>query len=820
MSSQPSTPDSRYVDEQGRTDAETYLLGALDGTIVAGEKMRMLADKMLPRISDGYKQWRYDPSYAIRPVKFMEDFCVVPTGKLGNPLVLEPYERMIVELAFGFVDDDNLRQIQYELIEMGRKNGKCLGIDTEVATPSGWKRIADVHTGDYVFGQDGKPSMVIAESDVFYDKPVYLVTFEDGSKVKATDDHVWTVVGRDEPLCFATVYGSARDMTTGEMLEGFELGRYHVPLCRPVEYGLARLPSHPYDVGASLVGRAGAELPDEYLTASVGQRRAVVSGIEDACRAAGIHIPVLWTRELADRVAELYASLGVLTFTYEHLGRFYVSVDRARWTKSITSIERIPNEPTKCIAIDNQSHLYLAGRGYTATHNTTLAAAIELYLLLADREGAPQIYSAATSKAQASGVYGAALRMVRRSPKLAKHVYKGTVVERQEDGIICTDNLGYITKLSHESSHLDGLDVHGSIYDELAAERDRSAFDLIRQGTGAREQPLMVVISTQGFVRDNIWDVERDYGMRWLEGRIEDDRFLGVFFEMDDRSEIFDESMWPKANPGLGTVKKWQYLRDQITKARNDPQYLPTVLVKDFNIVANQATSYLTYEEASCNETFEFDPRRFRYCVVGFDTSEVGDLFAAVAMFMEPGSDVIYEEAMYWIAEEQVKINSNSFRQRDGVPYHQWAADGYLQIVEGDKVDQIVVIDWMRSLADRGLYTYAVGYDKWHVDDFTKRQLEMMVGKGRSEAVIQGAQTLSAPMKEIKVDMRANRIVDNGNPVTRWCRTNVMAKYDNNENVVPVKKGLSARNRIDGFLAELDAYITLKRHWDGYQASL
>lgn len=574
MSSQPLTHSEPYIIDD-KTDAERYFEGVLDGSVIAGQKMHQLAEKMLPRIREGYKHWHYDPEAAIRPVRFMETFCVIPTGRLGQPLILEPFQRMMLETIFGFVDDDGNRQIQYALIEIGRKNAK-----------------------------------------------------------------------------------------------------------------------------------------------------------------------------------------------------------------------------------------------------STIAAAIELYLLLADGEGAPQIYSAATSKAQAAGVYGAALRMVKRSSKLAKHVYKGTVVERQEDGIICKDNLGYITKLSHESSHLDGLDVHGAVYDELAAEKDRAAFDLIRQGTGARDQPLMIVITTQGFVRDNIWDTERDYGVRWLEDKLEDDRFLGIFFEMDDRSEIFNEQAWPKANPGLGSIKKWQYLRDQVNKARNDPQYLPTVLVKDFNIVANQATSFFTFEEASCDETFEFDPKRFRYCVVGFDVAERGDLNAAVAMFMEPNNDTIYEEAMYWIAEEQIKINSNSQKQRDGVPYHQWAADGWLQIVEGDKVDQIVFIDWMRSLADKGLYIYAVGFDKWHVDDWTRRQLDLMVGKGRVSEVIQGALTLSSPMKEIKIDHRANRIVDNGNPVTRWCRLNVMAKYDTNDNVTPIKKGLTASNRIDGFMAELDAYITLKRHWEGYQASL
>jgi phage terminase large subunit-like protein len=226
-----------------------------------------------------------------------------------------------------------------------------------------------------------------------------------------------------------------------------------------------------------------------------------------------------------------------------------------------------------------------------------LGAAIELYMLLADGEGAPQIYNAATSRSQASLAYGAAWRMVRQSPKLMKHLRKGTVTERAENGIICDGNMGYAIVLSKQTDHLDGLDVHFALMDEMAAMEDRSIFDLVKQGMGAREQPLMVAITTQGFVRDNIWDHERDYAVRWLDGSVDDDRFLGILFEQDDRSEIWDERMWPKSNPGLGSVKKVEYLRSQVIKAKNDSSYMPTLLTKDFNLPANQASAYLTFDE-------------------------------------------------------------------------------------------------------------------------------------------------------------------------------------------------------------------------------
>lgn len=561
-----------YTDTQGRTDAQAYLEGALDGSVVAGERLKQLARKYLPRIGKGYKRWRFDAKAAVKPVAFIERFCRIPSGKLGQPFILEPYERMIVELIFGFVDADGRRQHQYALVEVARKNGK-----------------------------------------------------------------------------------------------------------------------------------------------------------------------------------------------------------------------------------------------------TSLVAAIELYMLLSDGEGAPQVYNSATSKAQASLGYGAVWRMVRQSPELKRFLRKGIVPERAEDGIICDGNMGYICVLSKQSDHLDGLDVHCGVMDELAAEKDRSAFDLVRQGMGARDQPMLIVISTQGFVRDNIWDHERDYAVRWLEGEIEDDRFLGILFELDGRDEWRERSCWPKANPGLGTVKKWDYLDAQVQKAENDPSYLPTLLTKDFNVPANQAAAFLTWEECHNDEAFDPAGMGFKYCIVGFDAADTVDLSAAKALMMVPGDDRIYERSMYWVPEESIRLADGNRRERDDVPYHEWEAQGLLRIVPGNKVPKSVFLEWMQELYAEGIYTYAVGYDPWHVDDTTERNLKGFVGENGARKVIQGPKTLSQPMKQMKADLRAGRFVNNGNPVDAWCRMNVAVKTDINDNIQPVKSS-GPKTRIDGFMAELDAYVVLLDVYDDYMA--
>lgn len=568
----PSSVDNPYVDAQGRTDAELYLMGVLDGSIVAGRKLIKLADKMLPRIRNGYKQFRYDPDVAIRPVEFIERFLMIPSGKLGVPFILEPYERMIVELIFGFVDADGTRQIQYAFIEVARKNGK-----------------------------------------------------------------------------------------------------------------------------------------------------------------------------------------------------------------------------------------------------TSLSAAIAIYMLIADGEGAPAIATCASSKSQASLAFGAIWRMVRQSKKLSKYLRKGIVMERGETGIVCDANMGYAVPLSKQSDHLDGLDLSFVLADELAAWKTRDIWDLCKQSQSARRSPLMLCISTSGFVRQQIFDVELEQGNKWLDDEIEDDRSLYILFEQDSRDEIWssDPDVFKKSNPGLGTVKSLSFLRSQILKAKNDVSFMPTLLTKDFNMPSNEAHAFFTYEEAVNKETYEFDPKVFRYCVVGFDASDSIDLSAASALFMRPGDDRIYRMSHYWIPEEQVKINSNSMRQRDAIPYDLLAAKGELTIVPGNRVDRRVFLDWIQELADMGLYTRYAGFDPWHMDIILP-ELKSMVGESNVEAVRQGVQTLSQPLKQLKVDMRDGRIIDNDCQLDHICNLNLSVKEDVNSNIQPIKKA-GPTSRIDGAIALLIAYITLMRHEQDYK---
>ena len=150
------------------------------------------------------------------------------------------------------------------------------------------------------------------------------------------------------------------------------------------------------------------------------------------------------------------------------------------------------------------------------------------------------------------------------------------------------------------------------------------------------------------------------------------------------------------------------------------------------------------------------------------------------------------------------------------MPYEQWIARGLLRTVPGNKVHRDVLLQWLNEMRDEfDVYTYAIGYDPWHMDDTSVRELEAYVGKQRVVPVRQGPQTLSAPMKQLKADYATKRIVEH-NPITEWCRMNVTIRVDVNGNIQPDKKQNNPANRIDGFMAELDAYIVLNNLMDEY----
>lgn len=440
---------------------------------------------------------------------------------------------------------------------------------------------------------------------------------------------------------------------------------------------------------------------------------------------------------------------------------------------------------------------------------TTECAAIETSLLVNDGEGAPEIYNIATAREQAMKGFNAALNMIKQSPSLSQHVKK-----RKSD-LYFPYNMGFIKALASNAHSLDGLDAHGVIIDELAAIKNRDLYDLMKQSMGARSQPLLFCITTNGFVRDCIFDAQYDYASRFLNGEIKNKRFLPFIYELDDINEWYEEENWIKANPGLGPIKKYSFQKEMVEKALVDASFRPTVLVKDFNMKQTSDSAWLRYETIHNPEPMV--DHSFRYGIGGFDAADSIDLNAATVLCMRPDDNKIYRKSMYWLPEEQIKRHADEGKRtgRDGKPYELWISQGWMRTVPGNKVDKKVILEWYKQLRDEhDLWVLYIGYDPWHVDDSLLREFKMEFGEQSMIPVRQGVVTLSQPMKDLEADMSAKRIVYD-NPIDEMCLVNTSIRTDINGNIQPIKN-VSSVNRIDGTIALICAYKILQDKMDEY----
>ena len=525
-------------------------------------------------------------------------------------------------------------------------------------------------------------------------------------------------------------------------------------------------------------------------------------------------------KRISDMLLNQYASPQEFHFDYEIA------------KKHVDFIERFCKQPTGRIGTSLELQLFQKARlqaifGFVDDNDlrqyneclivegrkngkTTETATIEIDMLVNDGEGSPQIYNIATQREQAMLGFNAAHKMIKQSPLLSKHVKK-----RASD-LYFALNFGFIKALASNTNSLDGLDVHCATIDELAAIKNRDLYDLVKQAMGARQQPLLFTITTNGFVRGGIFDSQYEYAKNILEGKAENKRFLPFIYELDSIDEWDKEDCWEKANPGIDTIKSRDYLRQMVQKAKDDPSFKPTVLVKDFNMKQTAESAWLRFEDLNNEETFDIS--QYGYCIGGFDAADSVDLNAAVAIFQRPDDDKICVKSMFWIPQSVIDEldKSGNRKERDNAPYKLWIEQGFMRTCEGNRCDKRIFLDWFRELREEhDIYTSFIGYDPWHISDDLIREFQAEFGKNAMIPVRQGTLTLSDPMKNLAADFKAKRIVYDNNPIMKWCLINTEVKTDINGNIQPVK-GLDSRKRIDGVAALLDAYKVLQDKRDQY----
>jgi len=446
---------------------------------------------------------------------------------------------------------------------------------------------------------------------------------------------------------------------------------------------------------------------------------------------------------------------------------------------------------------------------------TEIAAALALYMLLADGEPGAEVYGAAVDRDQASLVFKAAETMVRADPELLAQV---EIIPSQRR-IVHPASGSFYRAIPGEAPSAHGYNASAIIYDELHAAPSRDLWDVLTTSTGARRQPLTLVITTAEFDRASIcWELH-DYAEKVRDRVLIDPTFLPVLYAAPMDADWLDEAVWHAANPALGDFRSLEEMRVAAQQAREVPARQNTFRRLYLCQWTESETRWLDPEAwAACAGPVEWSAMdkvvgaiQSRRAWIGLDLSSTSDLTAAVALV--PNSDGVIDLLCHFFLPAE---NLRRRVERDRVPYDAWARDGALTLTPGNVVDyahvRATVRDWAAALR-----VVEVAYDPWNATGLTT---DLQADGATCVPIRQGFASLSAPTKELETLVRSRRLHHGGHPVLTWCANNVVTEEDATGNLKPSKR--KSTERIDGIVALITALARAMVRteeppaWDGH----
>lgn len=423
---------------------------------------------------------------------------------------------------------------------------------------------------------------------------------------------------------------------------------------------------------------------------------------------------------------------------------------------------------------------------------STFAAGIAIYLLLCDREEGAEVYSAASTRDQASLVYSMAAEMLRKSPMLSKHVKIRDSVKR----VIHPASNSFYRAIAADADAAHGFNAHGIIFDEVHTQPDRELWDVLDTSTGARQQPLTIAITTAGHDKSSIcWELHK-YAKAVRDGDIEDEAFYPVIFGADPEDDWMDEAVWEKANPCIDFAVSRDYLREQAGRADENPAFENTFRRLHLNQWTEQEARIIQMAKwDSCHVAYTEQDLRGRVCYAGLDLSSTRDITALVLVFPEErgGCRVL---PWFWIPEDNIDQRSG----QDQRMIRNYASRGCVELTDGNEVDVLYLADRISEIC--GQYDVAyIGFDPWNASGVTQLLKERGIAEHALLKMPQTFSTYNEPFKKLLGWLGNGKFQQNGNEVLRWMAANVAHKEDPSGNIRP-DKGKSAE-KIDGIAAML-----------------
>lgn len=447
---------------------------------------------------------------------------------------------------------------------------------------------------------------------------------------------------------------------------------------------------------------------------------------------------------------------------------------------------------------------------------STLIAGIGNVLLLADSETGAEVYAAAAGMEQAKRIFADAKRMIQTS-KVAR-----ARVRALAEVLTVPRTGGIFRALSKIAEIAHGLNVSGGLVDEVHVHAKRDLIDALETGTGARDQPLIVFITTADEATEgSIYDEKHNYTRKVADNIVDDPSHYGVIWAIDDDDDPLAEASWRKSNPGLGVSPTLRYLRTQANRARTTPSYYPTFCRLHCNRRMRDRSRLIRIPQwdatAGLTDLGRLAGRR---AWGGLDLSAVSD-FTAWAVAVETWQDGV-ELELFWrfyVPGERIDELARQLQ----VPLKTWIKHGLVTPTEGDVIDYAAV---KRDVVDdcHRVDMQRIGYDRM----FAGQLVQELDAELRGVDVAPIAQTYLGTSPAIKELLRllgktgrsatAGRIRHGGNPVARWMASVVEAQNDGQDNLRLVKPDRAkSQARIDGMSAlvnSLDGYLRRPRRRD------
>lgn len=420
---------------------------------------------------------------------------------------------------------------------------------------------------------------------------------------------------------------------------------------------------------------------------------------------------------------------------------------------------------------------------------TSLIAKLSAYLMICDNEANPFIGCVASSRDQARIAFEAAQKYMKTIDP------KGEALKLYRNYIKFPKNDGEFHVYSSDASNMDGYNFSAAICDEVHSYKDNLLISVLRSSMGARKQPLLLQITTAGFLLDGYPCFETyKVAIEVLSGVKEDLTFFPFLYVMDPDDDWEDERNWIKCNPAIDVVVSRQYLREQMILAKNDSTQIVPVKTKNFNIWCSAASVWIRQEEIAACMKQKIDLEDFRGMIgyIGVDLASVGDTTSlSVAI---PKDDKFYFKTWTFIPRDTF-VNSPNHEL-----YQKFYLDGNLIVSEGNITDYQLITNKIMELSQiiqiEGIYYDQYNSSQWAIQ-CTDLGFNMCPFR-------QGLQAFNNPTKELERLVLSRKAVIDKSTMMLWMFGNVVLRVDHASNVKP-EKGRGSNGKIDGVITMIEA---------------